>query len=203
MKIKGGYVMVNVLAMLTIFVLLCIGVYFCMSVYTKHGEAIKVPSVKGLTFDKAKARLEAAGLEVAIADSGHFKTIPEGQILEQVPKSGKMVKSGRIIYLTVNSGKAASVQIPDLIDNSSYREAEAELIALGFKVYGPVRVHGEKDWVYGIISNGRNVYTGDYVPTDAKIQLQIGDGMLNEALDKVEIEEAVDEGDEDEFEVVQ
>lgn len=201
---KGGFLMVNVLAMLTIFVLLCIGAYFSMSIYTRHGEAIEVPNVKGMNIDKAKAMFEKLGLKVVVSDSGYIKRLPAGQILEQSPKSGLLVKSGHIIYLTVNSGVAESAQIPDLIDNSSYREAEAELLALGFKVYDPIRVHGEKDWVYGILSNGRNIYTGDFVAIDSKIQLQVGDGMLNESLDKVEVEDASeDEEDEfDEFEVV-
>lgn len=201
---KGGFLMVNVLAMLTIFVLLCIGAYLSMSIYTRHGEAIEVPNVKGMNIDKAKAMFEELGLEVVVSDSGYIKRLPAGQILEQSPKSGLLVKSGHIIYLTVNSGVAESAQIPDLIDNSSYREAEAELLALGFKVYDPIRVHGEKDWVYGILSNGRNIYTGDFVAIDSKIQLQVGDGMLNESLDKVEVEDASeDEEDEfDEFEVV-
>lgn len=201
---KGGFLMVNVLAMLTIFVLLCIGAYLSMSIYTRHGEAIEVPNVKGMNIDKAKAMFEELGLEVVISDSGYIKRLPAGQILEQSPKSGLLVKSGHIIYLTVNSGVAESAQIPDLIDNSSYREAEAELLALGFKVYDPIRVHGEKDWVYGILSNGRNIYTGDFVAIDSKIQLQVGDGKLNESLDKVEVEDASeDEEDEfDEFEVV-
>ncbi len=196
--------MVNVLAMLTIFVLLCIGAYLSMSIYTRHGEAIEVPNVKGMNIDKAKAMFEELGLEVVVSDSGYIKRLPAGQILEQSPKSGLLVKSGHIIYLTVNSGVAESAQIPDLIDNSSYREAEAELLALGFKVYDPIRVHGEKDWVYGILSNGRNIYTGDFVAIDSKIQLQVGDGKLNESLDKVEVEDASeDEEDEfDEFEVV-
>lgn len=201
---KGGFLMVNVLAMLTIFVLLCIGAYLSMSIYTRHGEAIEVPNVKGMNIDKAKAMFEELGLEVVVSDSGYIKRLPAGQILEQSPKSGLLVKSGHIIYLTVNSGVAESAQIPDLIDNSSYREAEAELLALGFKVYNPIRVHGEKDWVYGILSNGRNIYTGDFVAIDSKIQLQVGDGKLNESLDKVEVEDASeDEEDEfDEFEVV-
>ncbi|MCQ2128155.1 MAG: PASTA domain-containing protein [Bacteroidaceae bacterium] len=201
---KGGFLMVNVLAMLTIFVLLCIGAYLSMSIYTRHGEAIEVPNVKGMNIDKAKAMFEELGLEVVVSDSGYIKRLPAGQILEQSPKSGLLVKSGHIIYLTVNSGVAESAQIPDLIDNSSYREAEAELLALGFKVYDPIRVHGEKDWVYGILSNGRNIYTGDFVAIDSKIQLQVGDGKLNESLDKVEVEDASeDEEDEfDEFEVV-
>lgn len=194
--------MVNVLAMLTIFVLLCVVAYLSMSIYTRHGEAIEVPNVKGMNIDKAKALFDDLGLELVVSDSGYFSRMPAGQILEQSPKSGLLVKSGHIIYLTVNTGKAESMQIPDLIDNSSYREAEAELKALGFKVYDPILVHGEKDWVYGIVSNGRNVYTGDFVTVDSKIRLQIGNGMLNEALDKVEIEEATDD-EEDDFELIE
>lgn len=62
-----------------------------------------------------------------------------------------------------------------------------------------MRVHGEKDWVYGVVCNGRNVYFGDYVPVDATLRLQIGDGLLNEALDNVKIDETIVDEEEDEF----
>lgn len=203
MKLKGGYVVVNILGMLTIFVLLCVVVYVFMNVYTRHGEAIRVPEVKGMTIDDATLKLENLGLEIVIADSVFNKKLPTGQVVEQSPKHGMLVKSGHIIYLTINSGKSATLQIPDLIDNSSYREAEAELIALGFKIHKVIEVNGEKDWLYGILCNGKNVYTGDYISIDSKIELQVGNGNFNQKSGDVQIEDAMEESEEDEFEVVE
>lgn len=189
MKLKGGgYVIVNILAMLAAIVCICLFVSFGLDIYTNHGESIEVPKVQGMNIDDARDLLDDLGLEVAIADSGFNKKLPAGQILEQTPAPGSLVKSGHNIFLTVNSGKAKSVQIPDIIDNSSHREAEAELMAMGFKVGEPIYVHGEKDWVYGIVCDGKNVYLGDFVSLDSRLSLQVGDGFLNEALDKVVVD---------------
>ena len=91
-----------------------------------------------------------------------------------------MVKKGRIIYVTVNSAKSPTLPIPDLIDNSSYREAEAKLVAMGFKLLPPKRILGERDWVLGIISHGRQVSTGDHVSIESPLTLVIGNGQYGE-----------------------
>ena len=65
------------------------------------------------------------------------------------------------------------------MDNSSYREAEAKLMAIGFKLLPPKYVPGEKDWVYGILSRGRRVSTGDMVSIDSPLTLIIGSGMYD------------------------
>ena len=203
MKLRRGYIVVNLLAMLAVIVLLCLAVNYGLALYTHHGESIEVPQVKGMNIDQARELLDDLGLEVVIADSGYIKSLPVGQVLEQSPLRGFLVKSGHSIFLTVNSGAAKSLQLPDIIDNSSHREAEAQLAAMGFKVGEAIYVHGEKDWVYGIVVNGKNVYTGDYVPSDAKVCLQVGDGLLNESLDRVVVDDSQSSrisDDEDDFE---
>lgn len=47
---------------------------------------------------------------------------------------------------------------------------------MGFKVGEPEYIPGEKDWIYGILVNGKHVQAGDRVPSDAVIVLQVGDG---------------------------
>ena len=47
------------------------------------------------------------------------------------------MKEGRTIYLTVTTSKVPLVKLPDLIDNSSLRQAEAKLKAMGFKLTEP------------------------------------------------------------------
>ena len=90
------------------------------------------------------------------------------------------VKAGHVIYVTVNSPSSPTFAIPDVIDNSSYREAEAKLMALGFKLLPPKRILGEKDWVYGIMSRGRQLNTGDHVSIDVPLTLLIGNGHYGE-----------------------
>ena len=66
--------------------------------------------------------------------------------------------------------------IPDVIDNSSYREAQARLTAIGFRLLDPQVIDGERDWVYGIKSGEKNLQSGDRVPVETPLTLVIGNG---------------------------
>ena len=121
------------------------------------------------------------------------------------PGPGMKVKEGHTIYVTVNSPSSPSFAIPDVIDNSSYREAEAKLTAVGFKLDPPQQVEGEKDWVYGILCRGRRVSTGDRISIDSPLTLQIGNGHYSaeEEIDYIGTEtQPVQEGETDEFEEI-
>ena len=130
------------------------------------------------------------GLNILVTDSGYNKKLPANIILAQSPGDGTLVKSGHTIYVTVNSPSSPTFSIPDLVDNSSYREAEAKLMAIGFKLLPPKLVPGEKDWVYGIISRGRRVAAGDMVSIETPLTLLIGNGSYDsdEDLDYIEPE---------------
>ena len=171
----------NLLAMVVVVVLLCFGVKYGIDFYTHHGEKIQVPNLRQKSCADAAHILKKLGLQIAVSDTGYVKTLPPDCILEQSLIPGQVVKSGRIVYVTVNASSTPTLTIPDVIDNSSYREARARLITMGFKVGEPEYVPGEKDWVYGIKCKGRLVSVGQRVPVDAFIIIQVGDGMRNMA----------------------
>ena len=173
-KLFSPFVWGNLLAMVAVIVLLFIGVWKGLELYTRHGEGVPVPNVIGMMESDARYTLGRIGLVAVVVDSAYNKTQPAGCILEQTPGEGSRVKEGREIYLTVNSENTPTMPIPDIADNSSLREAEAKLKAMGFKL-GPVEyVPGDKDWVYGVKSRGRNVYAGERVPIDVPLVLQVG-----------------------------
>lgn len=157
-----------------------------LNFYTHHGEGVEVPDVKGLTFDTAEDKLDDADLNVLVVDSDYIKGLAPGTVLEQTPKPGSIVKSGRTIYLTVNAANAPTRALPDLADNSSIRQAQVKLRAMGFKL-GPVEpIDGEKDWVYAIKYNGKKVFAGDRVPTDATLVLVVGTGLYGGENDSIQ-----------------
>ena len=185
-KFGSLYLWGNLLAMALVVVGLCFGVKYGLEVYTHHGEGIDVPALVNMRASNARQLLIEKGLELVVADvsdSGHNKKMPADCILAQSPGPGVKVKSGHIIYVTINSPSSPSFPIPDLIDNSSYREAEAKLTSLGFRLLPPKRITGERDWVYGIISRGRHVNTGDHVSIDSPLTLIIGNGQYGEEED--------------------
>lgn len=179
-KVGGFYVILNLLGMALVVVVLCLIVKFGLAVYTHHGEGIAVPDLKGMSYHKARLLLEENQLNIVVSDSGFVKTMPADCVLAQTPGFGSKVKSGHTIYVTVNSPSSPTFAIPDIVDNSSFREAEAKLMAMGFRLTEPQQVVGEKDWVYGIICRGRRVSNGDRVPIDYPLTLMIGTGTYDE-----------------------
>lgn len=215
-KFKSKYLWGNLAAMFLVVVVLGIGVKFGIDIYTHHGEAIPIPDIRHKNFADAERILEDVGLQIEVTDTGYVRSLPPDCILEQSPGPGETVKSGHIIYVTINSDHSPRITIPDVIDNSSLREAMAKLTAMGFKLGTPQYVPGEEDWVYGILVKGRHVVAGDKVSIDDVLIIQVGNGQ-RDAADSVDYvdpmapmndnDEFLEEGggtssDEDNFEVV-
>ena len=207
-KFKSKYLWGNLLAMLVVVILLGIGVRFGIDAYTHHGESIAIPDIRHKNWADAEKILENAGLKIEVSDTGYVKTLPPDCILEQSPAPGELVKSGHVIYVTVNASSTPSLALPDVIDNSSLREAMAKLTAMGFKLGAPQFIPGEQDWVYGILVNGRHVVAGDRISVGATLIIQVGNGQrdASDSIDMVgnpfEEEPVGGSSDEDEFEEV-
>ncbi len=178
-KIMSKKLWGNLAAMFIVVVLLCLGVKFGLDLYTHHGEEIEVPNIRHKLYSDAEQLLSNHGLEIEVTDTGYVRSLPPDCILEQIIAPGTKVKRGRVIYVIINSDHSPLLTLPDLIDNNSYREARANLIAMGFKVGPPQYVSGEKDWVYGITCRGQNLHNGQRVSVDDVLTIQVGDGVMN------------------------
>ena len=209
-KLTSKYIWLNLLAMAIVLVLLVVGAKFGIDIYTHHGEAILIPDIRHKSYADAKQILANEGLLIEVTDTGYVRTLPADCILEQSPQPGDKVKSGHVIYVIVNSGNTPTITLPDIIDNSSVREAIAKLTAMGFKVGPPQYIVGEREWVYGATVNGRHVSAGERIPVGAVVVLQVGNGSRSaddSSIDYVEPiynnqQEAGGENEVDEFDVV-
>ena len=209
-KFKSSYLWGNILAMALVVLIIIIGIKYALDIYTRHGEAIPVPDIRHKSQADAERLLQDQGLAMMVTDTGYVKTLPANYILEQIPVAGEKVKSGHVVYVIINSGNTPTITLPDIIDNSSLREAIAKLKAMGFKVGPPKYITGEKDWVYGVTVRGKNVATGDKIPVDATVTVLAGNGErgADDAINYVDPvypqdEKTVEgEGDVDEFEEV-
>lgn len=175
-KLTSKIIWVNLLVMFLLLVAMAAALWIVLERYTMHNIEVSVPNVKGMRITEARRTLEREGLVAVVTDSGYNKTLPSGTVLEQIPGNDRQVKPGREVYLTINTTRTPTVQLPDIADNSSLREAEARLAALGFKLSPAEYVDGEKDWVYGVKYHGRNIFSGDRVPINAELTLQVGRG---------------------------
>ena len=179
-KFVSGYLWGHLLAMTLVIVGLCFGVKYGLAIYTHHGEGIALPNLRGMSYAKAIEMMEEQGSYVVANDTGYNKKMEAGCVLMQTPGAGTKVKEGRTIFVTINSTSSPAVKIPDIIDNSSFREAQAKLTALGFRLLEPKVIDGERDWVYDVQAGGRSLQQGDIVPIETPLTLVIGNGMIGE-----------------------
>lgn len=166
----------NLIAMAVVAVLLVFGVLKWLDVYTRHGQAVKVPQVTGLTVDEALETLQRNQLRGVVTDSNYVVTLPPGSVLDCLPVEGQSVKLGREIYLTINTFSVPLCDVPDVADNSSLRQAEASLLAAGFKLDSIEMVSGELDWVYGVKYRDRLLRQDEQVPIGSTLTLLVGCG---------------------------
>lgn len=179
---KNRFFWLNLIAMIVVVIGVCWGTLLWLDHYTHHGEAYVVPNVKNKSLEEARLALHNQKLEGLVVDSSYVKGLPDGMVLDQNPAGGARVKEGRTIYLTVTTSKVPLVKLPDLIDNSSLRQAEAKLKAMGFRLTEPEYVSGEQDWIYGIKYRGRSLMSGDKVPHEAMLTLCVGNTAIRDSL---------------------
>lgn len=176
------YFWVNIIAMVAVVCLVLFIVLKSLDVYTRHGEAVVVPDIKGMQIEEAEQFLLNHGLTSIVSDSNYVKNKPAGSVLELTPAPGQKVKEGRMIYLTINTLDVPLRAVPDVADNSSMRQAQAKILASGFKLAENQMVPGEKDWVCGVIYKGRQLRTGEKVPVGATLTLMVGSGIKEDEL---------------------
>lgn len=145
MKLKfKESIILNVLLMgiITVLIILCISIF--LNYYTKHGESISIPNVRGLEIREASGKIRSVGLDYEITDSIYSQDIKPGTIVETHPRIGSNVKKGRTIYITINAKNPRPVILPD-IENVSSRQAISQLNALGLIDVSIKYVPGEFD----------------------------------------------------------
>lgn len=181
---QNKYFWVNLIVMIVVVIGLLFGTLKGLDIYTRHGEAVVVPDVKGMEADEAEKVFRNHGLACVVSDSSYVKNLPAGCVLEYNPSAGQKVKEGRIIYLTINTLSIPLQVVPDVADNSSLRQAEARILASGFKLAEIQYMAGERDWVYGVKYNGRLLTMGEKAPMGATLTLMVGDGgaLLRDSL---------------------
>ncbi len=199
-KMSSPVVWGNLVGMAVFVILLVVGAWYATMVYTRHGEIIRVPDVSRIHHADAALMLSQYGLEAVVADSGYNRNLAKGSVLMQQPKAGVEVKSGRKVYLSINSGSAPMLTVPDIADNCDVYEAEIRLRTMGFKLGPKEYVPGDKDWVLMVKCRGKEVKAGDKVPAEAPIVLVVGNNLTEDELWEEENDALEGEAVEQEYE---
>lgn len=163
--------------MLAVAVVAVVALYFWLDHYTRHGDSVEVPDVCGLYYLDADASLAESQMRSLVIDSMYIDTMSPGVVLDQVPRAGSAVKSGRTVYLTINALSPRKVTMPEL-KNLSYRQAEAIVKGLGLSAPQIIYWNSEyKDLVLNVMVDGRPVEAGDKLPVTARVVFSVGNGM--------------------------
>ncbi len=170
----------NIIGMVVFVILMLLLILKGLDIYTHHGEGVRVPNVKGMGVNEAALMLRNHDLAAEVSDSTYMEDKPAGTVLEVNPEPEQLVKKGRVIRLTINSLNVPLMAIPDVVENSSLREAQVKITASGFKIDSVQYIQGEKDWVYGVKYRGHTLMIGEKVPMGSSLVLVAGDGKDDE-----------------------
>lgn len=87
---------------------------FVMPSVTRHGESTQVPDVMSMDLVEADSLLMEAGLqseEIILRKPN----LPMDVVIDQNPRPLSMVKPGRRVYLTINTGDTTTVVVPRVV----------------------------------------------------------------------------------------
>jgi beta-lactam-binding protein with PASTA domain len=160
-----------------------------MSSTTNHDVFTEVPNLQGKKLEITKSLLEERNLSLGdIEYKDYNPKFPKEAIVEQNPKAGSKVKTGRKVYLSINKSEYRLVRIPDL-ENKTKRQAVSTLSDIGFKI-GKItyRPYFAKDAVLELTHKGKKLSKDDKLPYTSVIDLVLGDGKLNYSDDNSENE---------------
>lgn len=169
--------LLNLLAGIIVFVLAFIVLNYCLKSYTNHGKTVTVPTLIGNEVGDALEIIERNGFKYEIIDTVFDNNFEKGVVVEQTPKPEFLVKSGRTIYLTINSTEDEMITMPQLIGHS-LRQVNSTIETYGLTVgqlkYIPdVAVNVVIQQKY----NGEDIAVGEKIKKGVTIDLVLGLGL--------------------------
>ena len=155
-------------------------VFLFLRIYTRHGQALSVPNLQGMSIQEADSILSERNLHLHIVDSVFNMNATRGSVIDQNPRAEFKVKEGRTIFITINAFNPEIIAMPD-VEGVSLRQARAILETAGLKV-------GKLTYVPDIAVNnvlqqkykGNVIEEGDSIARGSEIDLVLGRGLSNE-----------------------
>lgn len=133
-RLNRNVILKNVILAISAILVFVFVVSILLNLFTRHNRSNEVPDFSGLNMHEAeKAARHAGSLRIEVNDSLYVPAYEGGIILDQLPKPGTHVKSGRRIFVTVNSYKQKMVRIP-YVTGYSLRQAKNNLEVVGLEI---------------------------------------------------------------------
>lgn len=166
----------NIVAYVLLFFGILVICYIAMNLFTRHGERLTVPDYLGENVRVAAPDAKTHELEIIISDSLYIPGYEGGIIVDQIPRGGAEVKSGRKVYVTINSFTQKMVRVP-YVAGRSLRQAKnmLDIAGLGIEklIYEPDLA---TNYVLAEVVNGitmKNTTEID-IPVGAGVVLKVG-----------------------------
>lgn len=176
MKFIGATLLNIVIIIVVVYLLSWVG-NWALNNYTRHGQSLTLPNLKGLPIDEVEKILKQKKLRYLITDTVFVDEMPKGSVVEQNPSPNTKVKEGRIVYLSMNSMSSIGVEMPNLI-SQSLRYAEIALLGAGLKPGTVTRVPDiAENSIIDQLYRGQSIQPKTKIPKGAEIDLVVGDGM--------------------------
>lgn len=164
----------NLLMMLLVGISGFVVIAWGLDFYTKHGESVVIPELRGKLLPEGITMLEDADLRYEVVDSIYDKKAVPGSIIEAYPSPGARVKPQRIIFLKVYAMAPPRIPVPHVKDMSA-RQALALLRGLGFVNIKERSVAGEYIGLcQGLTyADGKPIKVGDMISKETPIVILI------------------------------
>jgi serine/threonine-protein kinase len=125
-------------------------------------DKIKVPDLIGKNITEVEKIIFDSDLTIGKLNEQFNEKIPQGVVINQIPKAGAEVKAGRSIHLSISKGKEM-VKVPYVV-GQNIRTARISLKNVGLEV-GEVKfefndMFGNDTVISQLVSSGRNVSYG-------------------------------------------
>ena len=155
-------------------------IFLSLRIFTRHGQALSVPNIIGLSIAEVDSILTERKLRFQIVDSVYNINAARGSVIDQNPHPEFKVKENRTIFLTINAFNPEIISMPKLV-GVSLRQAGAILQTAGLKT-------GKLTYVPDIAVNnvlqqkfmGNVIEEGDSIAKGSEVDLVLGRGLSNE-----------------------
>ncbi len=171
LRLKQHPIAYNIVLIAGVILAVAVVSYMAMALGTRHGMRRTVPDFTGLRIDDAEYYASRRGLHIVVNDSLYVPAYPGGMVLDQLPEGGVDVKSGRKIYVTINSFKQKMVPVPYVAERS-LRQAKNMLETAGLAI-------AELVYVEDIATNYvlAEFYGNTEITADSRVKAEMGSGI--------------------------
>lgn len=170
-KLWNNYVVRNLILAAGAVLILVFLASLALKVITRHNRYKEVPEFVGVNIYDAQKMARKANLNIEINDSLFVPIYEPGMVLEQNPEAGTNVKSGRNIFVTINSFTQKKVEIP-YVKGFSLRQAKNILETAGLEIEKIVYVN---DMATNYVLE--QSYNGKVIRKDTKMSIEMGSGI--------------------------